>query len=58
MLDADNWPKQRYIDAGYFRLDERSYHQPGYGKKFYMVTLVTEKGLAWLREQQAVKQVA
>lgn len=50
VLGDDNLPKQQHISAGRFVVAQRSYTHPIVGTKYYGVTLVTDKGIAWLRE--------
>jgi hypothetical protein len=54
ILIADNLPFQRFIDVGYFRVSRRSWvHSQTGDATGYTVTLVTGKGLAWLRKRLA-----
>ena len=50
VLGNDNLPKQTHISAGRFVVSQREYHHPVVGQKYYGVTMVTDKGLNWLRE--------
>lgn len=48
ILTADNTPYQRYINAGYFIVQQRSW-QSTIGAKLYGKTMVTRKGYHWLQ---------
>jgi prophage antirepressor-like protein len=48
---TDNIPYQRYIEAGYFRVDTRSWKPKNNDPIIYQVTMVTPKGLDYLRKR-------
>ncbi|WP_339638926.1 phage antirepressor KilAC domain-containing protein [uncultured Haliea sp.] len=51
ILGGKNIALTRYIDAGYFRVEQRSYNLKGTTiQRYYAVTLVTEPGMALLQE--------
>lgn len=51
VLDNDNLPKQRYIERGYFKVVDKQYHHPVVGEKHYGQTLVTDKGVDWIKKE-------
>lgn len=51
MLDNDNLPKQRYIERGLFKVVGKQYHHPVVGEKHYGQTMVTEKGVNWIKAE-------
>lgn len=50
ILDKKNNPYQEYQDRGYFRLIETSYNMPNGDCKIYLKTLVSQKGLDYIRK--------
>lgn len=51
ILDANNHPYQKYIDAGYFRVIEQKYDK-GYGETGINIkTLVFQKGVDYIRRK-------
>ena len=55
ILQADNIPYQKYIDAGYFRVIETKYTKNG-DTHINLKTLVTQKGLDYIRKILKNKQ--
>jgi phage antirepressor YoqD-like protein len=51
VLDNNNLPKQRYIERGLFKVVAKSYRHPVVGDRHYGQTMVTDKGLAWIRTE-------
>lgn len=51
ILDKKNNPYQQYQDQGYFRLIETSYSLPNGDCKIYLKTLVSQKGLDFIRKK-------
>ena len=51
ILDKKNNPYQQYQDQGYFRLIETSYTLPNGDCKIYLKTLVSQKGLDFIRKK-------
>ncbi|WP_294402999.1 phage antirepressor KilAC domain-containing protein [uncultured Clostridium sp.] len=51
ILDKKNNPYQQYQDKGYFRLIETSYNLPNGDCKIYLKTLVSQKGLDFIRKK-------
>lgn len=49
ILQADNIPYQKYIDAGYFRVIEQKYTRPDGETHISLKTLVYQKGLNYIR---------
>lgn len=54
ILMRDNRPYQKYMDAGYFRLIEQKYDRPGGETGIGFKTLVTQKGVDFIRRQICV----
>ena len=50
ILDRKNNPYQQYQDQGYFRLIETSYNLPNGDCKIYLKTLISQKGLDYIRK--------
>lgn len=50
VLNCQNVPYQRYLDAGYFRVYARAWHHEKAGLQHYAKTLVTARGVAWLQQ--------
>lgn len=51
ILRHNNHPYQKYVDDGYFKLLEEEYDN-GYGQiKIYLKTVVTQKGLDFIRRK-------
>lgn len=50
ILDQDNIPYQRYVDAGYFRILEQKYTVPTGETKINIKTLVFQKGVDYIRK--------
>lgn len=50
ILQADNIPYQKYIDAGYFRVIEQKYTRPDGETHISLKTLVYQKGLNYIRK--------
>lgn len=48
LLNEHNLPYQQYIDAGYFRVVQKSFDHPSMGQRIYGKTHVTNKGLSYL----------
>lgn len=48
ILQADNIPYQKYIDAGYFRVIEQKYTRPDGETHISLKTLVYQKGLSYI----------
>lgn len=51
MLDTNNLPYQKYIDAGYFRVHRGSYNHPVTGTHYYARTNITAHGMTWLAQK-------
>jgi anti-repressor protein len=51
ILMEKNIPYQRYIEAGYFRVDTRSWRPKNNDPIIYQVTMVTPKGIDYLRKR-------
>lgn len=51
ILMRDNRPYQKYMDAGYFRLIEQKYNKPDGETGIGFKTLVTQKGVDFIRRQ-------
>jgi phage antirepressor YoqD-like protein len=52
ILDRDNLPIQRYIDAGYFKVVKSVFSWPGSSHQSYnFTTKATGKGVDWLVER-------
>lgn len=56
ILQADNLPYQKYIDAGYFRVIEQKYTRPDGETCISLKTLVYQKGLNFIRKVVEQKQ--
>ena len=51
ILQADNMPYQKFVDAGYFRVIEQKYNNKSNGQvEISMKTLVYQKGLDYIRK--------
>lgn len=50
ILQPDNIPYQKYIDAGYFRVIETKYVIPSGETKISLKTLVLQKGVAYINK--------
>lgn len=50
VLQANNRPYQRYVDAGYFRIIESSWNDPDGNQHIYFKTVVYQKGLDFIRQ--------
>jgi len=48
VLTQNNRPQQRYIDAGYFTTELKSWDNQAIGEQLYSKTLVTTEGVKWL----------
>lgn len=51
VLLANNIPKQKFINSGYFAVKHKSYPHPVCGLTHYGKTFVTAKGLNWIAKQ-------
>ena len=51
VLGNDNLPKQRYIERGLFKVAEKKYRHPVVGDRYYGQTMVTEKGVEWIKTE-------
>lgn len=49
ILQQDNTPRQRYVDSGYFVVIEEKFNRGADEVGIYIKTLVTQKGLDWIR---------
>lgn len=50
VLQSNNIPYQKYIDAGYFRVIERKYVTPNGETKISLKTVVFQKGVAYINK--------
>lgn len=53
ILQDNNQPYQRYIDAGYFRVIESTYNKPDGSTHVNFKTVVYQKGIAYIRKRLA-----
>ena len=50
VLDKSNVPYQKYIDQGYFKVQQGSWVHHECGIQYYSRTVVTNNGIDWLRK--------
>lgn len=50
VLQKDNIPYQKYVDAGYFRVLEQKYTVPSGETKVNIKTMVFQKGVDYIRK--------
>lgn len=51
ILDQNNVPFQTYIQRGYFKVMTGQWLHPEIGMQYYAKTLVTNRGIEWLKKE-------